>query len=161
MFRIYTMSQPLILLTWSLNEVVKWLQVTTLQYHWFEAGDGTRQQWLFANNLNILKVLRVNSLHIGACLRLMNISSRKEEGSSYAYSLRVGGKLGLLKCVTSLPLLMKRCGNHSPPMPSDLHMFRFMITFALCSKVGRTQEWWTFLQMWGSDLAIDPGFTLH
>lgn len=141
-------------MTFRWSKVIKWLQVTTLQYHWFEAGDGTCQQWLFANNLNILKALRVNSLHIGGCLGLMNISPRKEEGSSYAYSLRVGGKLGLLKGVRSLPLLMRRCGNCSPPMPSDLHMFRFMITFALCSKVGRTQEWWTFLQMWGSNLAI-------
>jgi hypothetical protein len=41
----------------------------------------------------------------------MNISPKKEEGSSYAYSLRVGGKLGLLQGVRTLPLLMRSVGT--------------------------------------------------
>jgi len=31
----------------------------------------------------------------------------------------------------SIPFLRRRCKNHPSPMPHDLHMFRFMITFAL------------------------------
>lgn len=45
--------------------------------------------------------------------------------------------LHLLVCIRSLQPLKSRCKNFSLPMPSDLHMFRFMIAFPLCFRMGK------------------------
>ncbi len=72
----------------------------------------------------------------------MNIPPTKEEGS-YAYYLRVRGRLRLIIGVRSFPLL-SRHKNHPLLMPCDLHMFRCMIIFALCITMAKVHRWGTF-----------------
>lgn len=45
--------------------------------------------------------------------------------------------LHLLVCIRFLQPLKSRCRKLSLPMPSDLHMFRFMIAFPLCFRMGK------------------------
>ncbi len=72
----------------------------------------------------------------------MNLPPTKEEGS-YAYSLRVRGRLHLIIGVRSFPLL-SRHKNHPLLMPCDLHMFRCMIIFALCITMAKVHRSGTF-----------------
>jgi hypothetical protein len=67
--------------------------------------------------------------------------------------LRVGGILCLFIGVISLPLLKSRCKNPPRPIPRDLHMFRFMIMFTLCSLMGNTS--------YGFTLTKPPRIQLH
>jgi len=64
----------------------------------------------------------------GGYLMPLNILPKKEETYYYTYSLRMGCILCLEVVVKSVPHLRSRCKNS----PSDLFMFRFMMTFTLC-----------------------------
>jgi hypothetical protein len=112
-------------------------------HHCFTYTQAWTRMSIYCYNMKFIKHFKKSPNVFGRHLYLsMNIPPTKEEGS-YAYSLRVRGRICLIIGVRSFPLL-SRHKNHPLLMPCDLHMFRCMIIFALCITMAKVHSWDTF-----------------